>query len=150
MKRFTIVAVLALALVAAYLWHTTYAQGLAIPCTPAQAARYAFDRGATNQTQWGPQYIVITDDGKGQKLEKWAVPGVTAPANAAALVDAATAATWYATFQSDRAADSDQLSRKERAMIKTFVQLINARVDPDITAAQFKNAYDTIYKAEAP
>lgn len=150
MKRFSIAFALALSLVAAYLWHTAYGQGLAIPCTPAQAARYAFDRGATNPAQWGPQYIVITDDGKGTKLEKWAVPGVAAPANAGALPDAATAATWLATYQTDRSADSDNLSRKERAMITALVQLINQRVDPDITGAQLKAAYDTAYKNAAP
>lgn len=147
MKRFTTIVLVAASLIAAYLYHSAHAQGINIACTYQQAARFAFDGGVTDPKLWK---FDIEDAGGGPRLRAWNVQGVAAPANAAALPNAGTAATWHAQYMLDREADSDRLSRKERAMVKTFVQLINARVDPDITAAQFKNAYDTIYKAEAP
>lgn len=149
--RLAFAAIAAAALVYA-LWHTAYAQSLNFSCTYQQAARYAFDHGNTNRDQWGRSYITITDSGAGPKLTAWSVPGVVAPANAAALPDAAASATWLTQLQADREADSDHLSRKDRAMMRALLQVINNQtaITPKITAAQLKTAFQNAYNAETP
>lgn len=150
MKRFTAIVLVAASLIAAYLYHSAHAQGINIACTYQQAARYASDNGATDPKQWGPEYIVIEDNGKGVKLVKWNVPGVAAPANAAAFVDSATAATWYRQAILDHSADKDQLDRKDRAIIAAIVGILNVKLDAKITEEEIKAAYDAAYKASLP